>query len=89
MSFNKKATDEQIINTYKEVGNIWKAGKLLNMCGQSVHERLKKLNIKLNSNPLTDYEKLLIRELYASGIKKSDGKLKELSLKINRTIPFI
>ncbi len=42
----KKATDQQIIDSYKKHSSIWKAADELNMCGQSVHERLKKMGIK-------------------------------------------
>lgn len=42
----KKATDEQVINAYQKHGNVWKVGKELGMCGQSIHERLKRLNVK-------------------------------------------
>jgi len=39
----RKATDEQIIESYTRLGNVWKVGVELGMCGQSVHERIKKL----------------------------------------------
>lgn len=43
MVTNKRFTNEQIIEAYKSTGNIWKAGKKLGCCGQSVWERLKRL----------------------------------------------
>ena len=45
-----KATDRQIINAYRKAGSVWKAAKALGMCGQSVHERIKKLKIKTSRN---------------------------------------
>ena len=43
MSYQLKATSEEIVNAYKETGSVWKAAKKLNICGQSVWERLKGL----------------------------------------------
>lgn len=40
-------TNEQIVSAYKETGSVWKAAKLLGACGQSVWERLKKLDYTL------------------------------------------
>lgn len=40
-------TSEQIIEAYKGTGSVWKAAKLLGICGQSVWERLKRLDYEL------------------------------------------
>lgn len=85
----KKASDQQIIDAYNDLGNIWKVAELFDMCGQSIHERLKKLNVSLNNQTLSAKEKSRIIEIYKSGIQRGDGKLKELSNEIGRTIPFI
>ena len=42
MKSSQKATDQQILDAYNKVHNVWKVGELLGMCGQSVHERLKR-----------------------------------------------
>jgi len=34
---------DQIVAAYKDTGSIWKAGKRLGLCGQTVHERLRTL----------------------------------------------
>lgn len=39
----ERATNEQIIDAYKATGSVWKAGMRLGICGQSVHERLRRL----------------------------------------------
>lgn len=40
----RKAAAEEIIQAYRETGNIWSAAKRLGMCGQSVWERLRALD---------------------------------------------
>jgi len=39
-----KATNTELLESYKKLGNIWKVAEEFNMCGQTVWERLKKLN---------------------------------------------
>ena len=62
----KKATDEEIIAAYGETNNVWKAAEILGMCGQSVHERLKRLKINCEGGgkPITDLEKAIIKRYY-------------------------
>jgi len=79
----QKATDQQIIDTYRATKNVWKAGKMLGMCGQSVHERCKKLGI-IESVFFTSTEKAAISELYKNGFVVGDGKLNELAARLNR-----
>lgn len=85
----KKASDQQIIESYSRLNSIWKVGEELGMCGQSIQERLVKLNIPRNLPGITVMELDRIKEVYQSGIISGDGKLKLLSKEINRTIPFI
>jgi hypothetical protein len=44
MAGKRKATDEQLLSAYAEYGSIWAVADKFQMCGQSVHERLTKLN---------------------------------------------
>ena len=85
----KKATNQEILDAYRETNNIWKAADKLGMCGQSVWERLKRMGIKLNSRYFSDSEITRIKEVYNSGIVLGDNKLKNLSIELNRTIPLI
>ena len=78
MNNNMKASDEEILTAYKETKSVWRAAELLGMCGQSVWGRLTKLNA-IRSNKYTDSQKEKIFELYASGIKRGDGKLGKLA----------
>src|SRR5882724_3203575 len=85
----RKATTEQILESYKKTNSVWKTAKELGLCGQSIHERLVRINKNNHRNILTKEEKDLIESVYVSGILRGNRKLKELSLKINRTIPLI
>jgi uncharacterized protein YnzC (UPF0291/DUF896 family) len=86
----RKATNDQLIESYKRLNNVWLVAKELGMCGQSVHERLQKIGGVLNLPPfISDKDLLRIREVYESGVICGDGKLKNLSIEINRTMPFI
>jgi len=84
-----KATNDEIIKAYKEEGTIWKAGERLGMCGQSVHERLQKLGVELKNKKFNENEKIELMELYNNGFECGDGKLKALSHKLKRTVPFL
>jgi hypothetical protein len=83
MSFKRKATNEQLLESYTRLGNIWKVAEEFNMCGQSVHERLLKLNVKLKNRPFSDDEKFFLLENYTAYVL--EGKLQELADKLNRT----
>ena len=89
MGAKKKVSDRDLIDSYKKHQNVWLVAKEVGICGQSVHERLKKLD-KINKiNKLSCEEKAEIEQVYLSGITRGDGKLQALSKKLNRTIPFI
>jgi hypothetical protein len=49
-------TNQEIIEAYIKTGSVWKAGKLLGMAGQTVHDRLKALGHKLASSEWTEQE---------------------------------
>lgn len=85
----KKATDKQILEIYEKTKSCWKTAEILGMCGQSVNERLIRLGKSKGINKFTKREQDRLREVYSSGILKGDGKLKELSKELNRTIPFL
>lgn len=83
-----KATDEEVRAAYKATGSVWKAGKLLGMAGQSVHERATKLGI-IRGGKFTKDELQKITALYSDGFQSGDGLLKSLSKELARTIPSI
>lgn len=83
----QKVSDQKIIETYLKTRNLWKCAELLGICGQSVHERLVKLKIKLNYPRFSEEEKLILQTEYS--FFRDSGNLKELANKLNRTVPFI
>lgn len=84
-----KVPDDVLVESYSRLSNVWKVGVETGLSGQAVHERLSKLKVVNRINTLSDDDALLIREVYESGIKRGDGKLKALSEKLERTIPYI
>lgn len=59
-----KVKDKVILESYKRTGNIWKTGKEVGLSGQSVWERLKKLNVPLSIRHWTEDEISRLRILY-------------------------
>lgn len=43
-----KASDKTLIESYQRTRSVWKTAEEFGMCGQSVHERLKKLGVEMN-----------------------------------------
>ena len=80
-----KATNDQLIESYKRTHSIWKTAKEFNMCGQSVHERLVKLNI-IHNDYLTDTEKKKIIDFYKSDFKAGDLENLSKELKRNKQV---
>lgn len=39
----KKASNEQILESYQRLNSVWLVAKEFGMCGQTVHERLVRL----------------------------------------------
>lgn len=56
MTSRKRVTNEEIIEAYKATGSVWRAGKVLGLAGQSVHERLVALQYPLASRKWSDDE---------------------------------
>jgi hypothetical protein len=83
----KKVTDNVLIDSYASLGNVWKVAKEVDLCGQSVHERLSRLGIIRNINVFTEEEKTILLRDY---IKYRDaGKLNDLAIIMGRTKQFI
>jgi hypothetical protein len=63
MAYPKQVTDEKLLSVYKETGSLWKTADQLKICGQSVHERLVKLNA-ITQWRWTEEEDTLLVKLY-------------------------
>lgn len=79
----KKASDQQIIDSYAKEGTCKKVAQILGMCAQSVHERLVKLNAIERTDIFTDAEKQILIEKYES--HANSGTLSDLALEMSRT----
>jgi len=86
---NQKASDQEVVQAYISCGSVKKAANALGMCGQSVHERLRRLGVAKSINTWSDEEVEKVRELYELGFESGDGKLKGLAKSISRTVPFV
>lgn len=90
MVCNKRVSDEDVVKSYKKTRNIWESAKELGICGQSVWERLKKLNIKeCTNNKLSDEDKKKIIDFYKKGFETGDGQLEKFCKEIKRTKQFV
>lgn len=83
----KKATDEELIAAYKELGNIWRVAERFGMCGQSVQERLVRLGVPRKNRVFTDEERERLRRDYVR--YRDAGRVKELAQEMGRTVPFL
>ena len=73
----KKVSDEVLLNSYKRIGNVWKVGQEVGLCGQSVYDRLVKLHaIKRKNKWLPSDDEVLISKYK---MYKKDFKLDELA----------
>jgi hypothetical protein len=77
------ATNEQLAEAYRELGNVWKVAGRLDMAGGSVHRRLAKMGV-IHAGHYTEEELARIREVYASGMVCGDGKLDVLANELGR-----
>lgn len=73
-----KFTDEQLVASYKMTQSVWKTAKEFGLCGQSVHERLKKLGVTNPPNGISDEQRQMIVEAYAKPFNRGESPLPKL-----------
>ena len=83
----QKVSNEVLIETYSRLKNIWAVGQEVGLCGQSVHERLIKLGVKLRNTKFSQEERFFLLEHYNNYLL--EGKLQLLADKMGRTKAFI
>lgn len=83
----RKATDEQLIEAYAELGNVHKVGERFGMHGSSAHQRLVKLGAAKPMNYFTEADKQRLREEYAD--HRARGKVQDLADSMGRTVQFL
>ena len=78
----KKRTGQEILDSYAKTQSVWKSAKELGMCGQSIHERLKKLGA---SNPLktvTEEQIQAIKAAYQAPFLRGESPLSALESRL-------
>lgn len=84
-----KISDEEVANSYRSLGNIWKVGAELGLHGQAVCRRLDRLGIKrIGNNYISDTDIERIRSYYLN-TPKNHFNLDELASELGRTKQFI
>lgn len=87
MAYQKKASDNDVLESYRRNGSVWRAAKELGMCGQSVHERLEKLGAVQRMRIFTQEEEQVLAEKYIR--HRNAGTLQDLADHMGRTKQFI
>lgn len=82
-----RVSDEDILTAYALTGSVWKAGARLGLCGQSIHERLTKLDAIKPKRVWSHGENERLKREYA--LYRNAGKLSELAADMRRTKQFI
>ena len=83
----KTFEDEQIIEKYRELNNVWKVGEYFGISGQSVHSFLTKIGVIHKLNYFTDDDKKILVDCYNEYANKQELKL--LAKKMGRTVSFL
>lgn len=83
----QKATDQQLLDAYAELGSVYKVGDRLGLQHSSVHERLKKLGATKPINVFTEAERDRLRADYAA--YRAEGRVSELAAELGRTVQFL
>lgn len=80
MAYPRRVSDEQVVAAYRETGSVWKAGKLLGIVGQSVHERLRALDYPMRGRNWTNEEQAELERLVDENLP-----LAEVAHRLGRT----
>lgn len=83
----RRVEDAVLIESYARHGNVWRVADEVGLCGQTVHERLKKLGAAKPIRVFTDADCDVLRVEYHA--HADNGKLDLLALRLGRTKQFI
>jgi len=78
----QKISNEQLIESYFRLKNVWLVAKEVGLCGQSVHERIKRMGLETSYKWWTEDDDYFLREHYNNYLLA--GKLQELADKMGR-----
>src|SRR5664280_2664993 len=59
-----RVSDEEIVASYRETGNVWKTAEQLGISGQTVSRRMKNAGIPTNKNWVTPAVKQAVLSYY-------------------------
>lgn len=79
-----KVPIENLWKKYKETKSVWKTAGFFGLCGQTVHERLKKNGYKLYGESFSKEEDKIIKDTYLKSIGKTDLNLPKLAIRLGR-----
>lgn len=79
-----KATIDELHLMYQQTGSVWKTADAFGMCGQSVHERLKRHGLMNPSPDFTPEEDEIIRQWYSMSKGVRDLNLHQLAAILGR-----
>jgi hypothetical protein len=63
-----RVATEDIVTAYKATGSVWRAGKMVGLSGQTVHDRLRAMGYRLNGSRWTDEERAEMLRLAEEGL---------------------
>lgn len=58
-----RVTNEEVIKAYQQTGSVWKAGKVVGLAGQTVHDKLRAIGYKLAGSEWTEEEIAELKDL--------------------------
>ena len=85
--FCAQVSNAVLTEAYNRLGSVWKTAREVGLCGQSVHERVRRLGINRRIRVFTEAEREVLRVEYPDA--RRQGKLHDLAARMRRTKPFI
>lgn len=90
MKHTKSSISESaLIESYQRTRSVWKTAAEFGLCGQTVHERLRRIGANTPMHLLSRADKFAIIDLYSDGFGRGDGRLDELAARLGRTKQFV
>lgn len=85
----QKASDQELIDSYKRTKSVWETGKEFGISGQHVHKRLRDLEMELDGRGKQWMPEDDVRLASEYEIYRHYGKVKELADDMGRTVYFL
>ena len=82
-AWNRRVSDEALVDAYQQTGNVHKAGTLVGIDGSSAHERLKRMGLTKPIRVFTEQENERLRAMYST--HREEGKIGDLAEQMGRS----